>query len=176
MINIVQVIKNARRELRIVNPATGAFLEVDVWYPDIRIGFEFQVIINFVAFQISYDDMTLLFIHSPFYLFMFCFILSDFICRTTTITNTQGILTLPSLQFKIVIVSKQLFLFSILTCDIIQLTFVRNQKKFVITARGDHHSCPLLVGWYITKVYLHYIFSFLFLVLSSLKIILIVNI
>lgn len=36
-------IKNARKEAKILNPDTGAFLEVDVWYPELKIGFEFQV-------------------------------------------------------------------------------------------------------------------------------------
>eukprot|EP00026_Physarum_polycephalum_P002350 Phypoly_transcript_02356.p1 GENE.Phypoly_transcript_02356~~Phypoly_transcript_02356.p1 ORF type:complete len:908 (+),score=118.97 Phypoly_transcript_02356:113-2836(+) len=36
------VVNNARKEASIKNPNTGALLEVDVWYPELQICFEFQ--------------------------------------------------------------------------------------------------------------------------------------
>eukprot|EP00026_Physarum_polycephalum_P002219 Phypoly_transcript_02224.p1 GENE.Phypoly_transcript_02224~~Phypoly_transcript_02224.p1 ORF type:complete len:937 (+),score=116.21 Phypoly_transcript_02224:57-2867(+) len=36
------VIKNARKKVAIRNPNTGWYLEVDVWYPDLKICFEYQ--------------------------------------------------------------------------------------------------------------------------------------
>eukprot|EP00026_Physarum_polycephalum_P003011 Phypoly_transcript_03020.p1 GENE.Phypoly_transcript_03020~~Phypoly_transcript_03020.p1 ORF type:complete len:828 (+),score=99.94 Phypoly_transcript_03020:42-2525(+) len=35
-------IKNARKRVSIIHPTTGKYLEVDVWYPDLKLCFEFQ--------------------------------------------------------------------------------------------------------------------------------------
>jgi hypothetical protein len=39
----VDVKSNSRKESRIVNSKTGRFFEVDVWLPNLQLGFEFQV-------------------------------------------------------------------------------------------------------------------------------------
>ena len=38
-----EIIVNARKEVGIVSPETGLFLEIDVWIPLLRVGFEYQV-------------------------------------------------------------------------------------------------------------------------------------
>ena len=35
---------NARKSPDLVNPMTGDYLEIDIWLPSLRLGFEFQVI------------------------------------------------------------------------------------------------------------------------------------
>lgn len=37
------IISNARKQLSIRNPETDNFLELDIWIPDLNLGFEFQV-------------------------------------------------------------------------------------------------------------------------------------
>jgi hypothetical protein len=39
----IDLIKNARKEVSIKHPITGEYLEVDVWYPDLNLCFEYQV-------------------------------------------------------------------------------------------------------------------------------------
>ena len=43
LILLLYVIKNARKKVAIKNPHTGGYLEVDVWYPEINLCFEYQV-------------------------------------------------------------------------------------------------------------------------------------
>ncbi len=38
-----KVFSNVRKELQIINPETGIPLEIDIWIPSLKIGFEFQV-------------------------------------------------------------------------------------------------------------------------------------
>ena len=37
------ILKNAKKEVQIISPFTQRYLEVDIWIPELRIGFEYQV-------------------------------------------------------------------------------------------------------------------------------------
>ena len=38
-----EIIVNARKDVGIISPETGEFLEIDVWIANLRLGFEYQV-------------------------------------------------------------------------------------------------------------------------------------
>jgi hypothetical protein len=37
------MIRNARKEANLINPPTGNYLEVDIFLPSLKLGFEYQV-------------------------------------------------------------------------------------------------------------------------------------
>lgn len=42
---VLYILTNARKDILLVNPSTSSPLQVDVWIPDLKLCFEFQVII-----------------------------------------------------------------------------------------------------------------------------------
>jgi hypothetical protein len=43
----LHVLVNSRKIAKVKNPSTGYYLELDLWIPELKIGFEFQV--NFLV-------------------------------------------------------------------------------------------------------------------------------
>jgi hypothetical protein len=41
--DVLHVRHEARKEASLINPATGGYLEVDLWIPELNLYFEFQV-------------------------------------------------------------------------------------------------------------------------------------
>lgn len=41
---LIRIQKNVRRAANIKSPLTGHFLELDIWFPDLKLCFEFQVL------------------------------------------------------------------------------------------------------------------------------------
>jgi hypothetical protein len=88
------IISNARKIVNVVNPTTGFPLEIDVYVPQLKLGFEYQVNTGFsISIFISLFSIFLFFL--PF-LFAFYSSLSH---RTIIITYLNG---MPTIHSKII--------------------------------------------------------------------------
>ena len=80
------MIKNARRTAHIVSASSNYFLELDFWFPDLRLAFEFQVTLLFPSLLCP--------VSSSFSLSQMIF-LTLLSLRTHTTTCRVGLQTLP---------------------------------------------------------------------------------
>jgi hypothetical protein len=87
---LAKVVKNVRREASIKNPLTGDCLEIDVWFPSLNLGFEYQVSFFFFSFPYLFFFLLILFLFLSFFkkiFFLFYYVST----RMSTITSLHGI-------------------------------------------------------------------------------------
>ena len=58
LIESSHVTKNVRKKVAIKNPLTGGYLEVDVWYADLKLCFEYQVFFSLPHSYFFLTDMS----------------------------------------------------------------------------------------------------------------------
>lgn len=82
----VPAIKNSLKESNLKSPETSGYLEVDVWFPDLKLGFEFQVPFLpfcFVCFLFSTSSLSFPHFHPKNNLekarYQFCALVSNFL-------------------------------------------------------------------------------------------------
>ncbi len=65
----IEIFKNARKQGGIKSPITGAFLEMDIWIPNLNLCFEFQVFLFYFMFFLFlfYLFISLIFIFNLIY-------------------------------------------------------------------------------------------------------------
>lgn len=52
------MVQNARKKANIKNPHTGTYLELDIWMPELKLAFEFQVSPLFLVFLVQLNSFV----------------------------------------------------------------------------------------------------------------------